>query len=138
MAGYVSDRWRVRVAPQTGWRWLVAFGFTLQVSRPAHTRGGRGGRPPVVKYLRQRRAKVLVLLMDNAGWHVAERLVVPPNVLLHFLPTCASELPPAEPIGLLVRQAVSTRSIGRIDRLRAILRSRPGSPGPEPSRPCNR
>src|SRR5262249_1268796 len=33
VARYVKDRWRVRVAPQTGWRWLVALGFTLQVPR---------------------------------------------------------------------------------------------------------
>jgi transposase len=38
VAEYVRDRWRVRVAPQTGWRWLVALGFTLQVPRPAHPR----------------------------------------------------------------------------------------------------
>src|SRR5436190_3194902 len=28
--------------------------------------------------------KILVVLVDNAGWHVARRLVVPPNVVLHF------------------------------------------------------
>ena len=36
--GYARDRWRVRVAPQTGWRWLRDLGFTLQVPRPSHPR----------------------------------------------------------------------------------------------------
>jgi hypothetical protein len=70
--------------------------------------------------------KVLVVLVDNAGWHVAKRLVVPPNVVLHRLPPCTPELQPVEPFWPLVREAVANRSIGRMDRLRAILRGRLG------------
>jgi len=36
VARYVRDRWRVTVRPETGWRWLVDLGFTLQVPRPSH------------------------------------------------------------------------------------------------------
>jgi hypothetical protein len=70
--------------------------------------------------------KVLVVLVDNAGWHRARALVVPSNVVLHFLPPCTPELQPAEPLWPLVREAVANRSIGRIDRLRDIVRSRTG------------
>jgi transposase len=35
---YVTDRWAVPVAPQTGWRWLRDLVFTLQVPRPSHPR----------------------------------------------------------------------------------------------------
>jgi hypothetical protein len=70
--------------------------------------------------------KVLVVLVDNAGWHVAQRLVVPPNVVLHRLPPCTPELQPVEPFWPLVREAVANRSIGRMDRLRSILRARLG------------
>jgi hypothetical protein len=70
--------------------------------------------------------KVLVVLVDNAGWHLAKRLVVPPNVVLHHLPPCTPELQPVEPFWPLVREAVANRSIGRIDRLRALLRNRLG------------
>jgi transposase len=38
VARYVRDRWGVRVAPVTGWRWLRDLGFTLQVPRPSHPR----------------------------------------------------------------------------------------------------
>ena len=38
VARYVRDRWQVAVCPETGWRWLVALGFSLQVPRPAHPR----------------------------------------------------------------------------------------------------
>jgi hypothetical protein len=67
------------------------------------------------------REKVLV---DNAGWHAARRLAVPPDVVLHFLPPCTPELQPAEPLWPLVREAVANRSVGRLDRLRALLRAR--------------
>jgi transposase len=38
VARYVRDRWRVSVRPETGWRWLVDLGFSLQVPRPSHPR----------------------------------------------------------------------------------------------------
>jgi transposase len=38
VARYVRDRWAVRAAPQTGWRWLRGLGFTLRVPRPSHPR----------------------------------------------------------------------------------------------------
>lgn len=36
VARYVNDRWQVVVRPETGWRWLVDLGFSLQVPRPSH------------------------------------------------------------------------------------------------------
>jgi len=33
---YVRTTWAIEVAPQTGWKWLVDLGFTLQVPRPSH------------------------------------------------------------------------------------------------------
>ena len=68
--------------------------------------------------------KVLLVLVDRAGWHVARRLVVPPSVVLHYLPPCTPELQPVEPLWPLVREAVANRTIGRIGRLRSILRGR--------------
>jgi DDE superfamily endonuclease len=81
--------------------------------------------------------KVLLVLVDNAGWHRARRLAVPPNVVLHFLPPCTPELQPVELLWPLVRGAVANRSIGRMDRLRAILRARLGylARNPEVVRP---
>ena len=38
VARYVKGRWDVAVCPETGWRWLVALGFSLQVPRPSHPR----------------------------------------------------------------------------------------------------
>jgi hypothetical protein len=62
--------------------------------------------------------KVLVLVVDNAGWHTAGRLVVPANVRLHFLPPCTPELQPVEPFWALVREAVANDTFDRLTDLR--------------------
>ncbi len=36
VARYVQRRWQITVRSETGWRWLVDLGFTLQVPRPSH------------------------------------------------------------------------------------------------------
>ena len=63
-------------------------------------------------------AKVLVVVVDNAGWHTAGRLVVPANVRLHFLPPCTPELQPVEPFWALVREAVANDTFNRLADLR--------------------
>ena len=123
---------RPRCGGRARYDWLYAYGFT----RP---RTGRTIAPLLPRVNAERMGDalaafaahadpggrtVLVVLVDNAGWHVARRLAVPANVVLHFLPPCTPELRPAEPLRPLIREAVANRSIGRIDRLRAIVRAR--------------
>jgi len=68
--------------------------------------------------------KLLVVLVDNAGWHVAKRLVVPANVVLHRLPPCTPEMQPVEPLWPLLREAVANREFERLAQLRRVLRRR--------------
>jgi transposase len=68
--------------------------------------------------------KVMVLLVDNAGWHVAKRLEVPPNVLLHHLPACTPELQPAERLWPLVREGLANKTFDDLPALEAKLISR--------------
>lgn len=65
--------------------------------------------------------KVLVLLVDNAGWHVAKRLEVPPDVVLHRLPPCTPELQPIEPFWPLVREAAANEGYDELDSLQRTL-----------------
>ncbi len=55
--------------------------------------------------------KVLVVIADNAGWHVAGKLAVPPNVVLHHRPSCTPAWQPAEPRWPLVREALANRTL---------------------------
>jgi hypothetical protein len=65
--------------------------------------------------------KILVVLVDGAGWHTAKRLAVPPNVVLHRLPPCTPELQPAEPLWPLVREAVANRGFEDLEALQGPL-----------------
>ena len=65
--------------------------------------------------------KLLVVLVDNAGWHVARRLVVPANVVLRRLPPCTPELQPAEPLWPLVREAVANKGFGTLGAMEPVL-----------------
>src|SRR4051812_49611665 len=72
--------------------------------------------------------KVLVLVVDNAGWHRARRLPVPANVRLHFLPPCTPELQPVEPFWALVRESVANDTFDRLADLRRRGARRRGAP----------
>jgi hypothetical protein len=64
--------------------------------------------------------KLLVVLVDNAGWHVAKRLAVPANVVLHRLPPRTPELQPAEPLWPLVREAVANQGFDSLEALEPV------------------
>lgn len=68
--------------------------------------------------------KVLVVLVDNAGAHVAKALKVPANVRLFRLPPCTPELQPAEHLWPLVREALAGRDFDHLVGLGAKLRQR--------------
>jgi hypothetical protein len=65
--------------------------------------------------------KLPVVLVDNAGWHLAKRLAIPPDVVLHRLPPCMPELQPAEPLWPLVREAVANEGFDDLAELEAPL-----------------
>ena len=68
--------------------------------------------------------KVLVLLVDNAGWHIAKDLAVPDNVRLYRLPLCTPELQPAEHQWPLVREGLANRDFDHLVGLGGKLRRR--------------
>ena len=66
---------------------------------PGECRADGGGVAAFAAHADPDGKKVLVLVVDNAGWHRAGRLAVPANVRLHFLPPCTPELQPASRSG---------------------------------------
>src|SRR4051795_12334831 len=48
-----------------------------------------------------------VLLLDQAGWHLSHRLVVPPNITLVALPSKCPELNPVENIWQFMRENIN-------------------------------
>jgi hypothetical protein len=68
--------------------------------------------------------KLVVLVLDNAGWHVSGDLVVPPGIELAFLPPYTPELQPAEHLWPLADEAVATKHFATLEDLDAALGER--------------
>jgi transposase len=123
---------RPRSCGRTRYEWLYVYGFArpatgetftvilprVKVERMAEALAG------FAAHADPEGEKVLVLVVDRAGWHTAKRLAVPPNVVLHFLPPCTPELQPVEPFWSLVREGVANDTFGRLSDLRRVVRRR--------------
>lgn len=125
---------RPRSSGRTKYEWLYVYGFARPATGETFTMI-----LPRVNVGRMEEAlarfaahadpdghKVLILVVDNAGWHTAKRLTVPANVRLHFLPPCTPELQPVEPLWGLVREAVANDTFDRLADLRRRVTRRCG------------
>ena len=68
--------------------------------------------------------KLVVLVLDQAGWHVSEKLVVPDGIVLEFLPSYTPELQPAERLWPLTNEAVANRHFATLEALDTALSAR--------------
>jgi hypothetical protein len=114
---------------RTRYRWLYVYGFVhpasgrnLELILPAaDTDWMAAALEEFARWADPGGIKLLVVLVDNAGWHVAERLIPPPNVVLHRLPPCTPELQPAEPLWPLVREAVANEGYDDLGAMEPVL-----------------
>jgi transposase len=67
--------------------------------------------------------KRIVLVLDNAGWHVDEE-EVPEEVVLDFLPPYSPELQPAERLWTLCDEPLVNRSFSTLEELEEVLGAR--------------
>lgn len=65
--------------------------------------------------------KKILLVLDRAGWHMSEKVVVPPGIILEFLPPYSPELQPAERLWCLVDEPLVNKSFDNLDDLEEVL-----------------
>ena len=70
------------------------------------------------------KGKLVVLVLDQAGWHVSDRLVVPDGIVLEFLPSYTPELQPAERLWPLTNEAVANQHFATLKALDTALSAR--------------
>lgn len=70
------------------------------------------------------KTRVIVLVLDNAGWHTPENLRVPDGIRLVFLPPYSPELQPAERLWPLVDEPLANRCFATLQDLDAALAER--------------
>jgi transposase len=68
--------------------------------------------------------KTIVLVLDGAGWHEANDLVVPEGIELVVLPAYTPELQPAERLWPLVHEQIANTAIQTLDELEDRLVAR--------------
>ena len=70
------------------------------------------------------RDRIILLLLDGAGWHTEPGLAVPQGIRLVYLPPYSPELQPAEHLWPLVDEPIVNRHFDTLDELDAILAER--------------
>jgi transposase len=68
--------------------------------------------------------RIVVLVLDNAGWHTESNLTVPEGIRLLFLPAYTPELQPAEHLWQVVDEPIVNRHIPDLETLAAIVSER--------------
>ena len=68
--------------------------------------------------------RVILLVLDNAGWHSEPGLSVPEGLHLVFLPPYTPELQPAETLWTLVDEPIVNKHIPAIEDLENIIATR--------------
>ena len=105
------------VAPETGETvWYLSNGFDkrlFEMMLAGFARETSAGRD-----------RIVVLLLDGAGWHTEPNLAVPDGVRLVYLPPDTPELQPAEHLWPLIDEPVVNRHFETIDALDAVLAER--------------
>jgi hypothetical protein len=70
------------------------------------------------------RDRIIVLGLDNAGWHTAPNLIVPNGIRLVDLPRYSPELQPAEPLWPVLDEPLANRSFGTLAELEQVVTER--------------
>ena len=65
--------------------------------------------------------RILLLVLDQAGWHTEGKPEVPEGIHLEFLPPRSPELQPAERLWPLANEAVANRLFEDLDELEEVL-----------------
>ena len=65
--------------------------------------------------------KRVLLVLDQAGWHISHQLELPEGLDLFFLPAYSPELQPAERLWPLTNEAIANHSPRSLDELEELL-----------------
>lgn len=122
-----GQRPTVRIHPRYEWLYIYAF---------AHPNTGRSFyllMPTVsieafsialqefANFLHLTDDRQILVLVDNAGWHVSPKVRCPPNLELRFLPAYSPELQPAEHLWQFTDRPLFNRCFDSLDELEDLM-----------------
>lgn len=68
--------------------------------------------------------KIVLIVVDRAGWHMSQKVEVPEGIYLEPLPPYSPELQPAERLWVLADEPLANKSFYCLDQLEEILAQR--------------
>jgi transposase len=68
--------------------------------------------------------RVILLVLDGAGWHTAPGLAIPDGIRLVYLPPCTPELQPAETLWTHVDEPIANRHFETLQDLDVAVAAR--------------
>ncbi|WP_170928548.1 hypothetical protein [Deinococcus hopiensis] len=117
----IAQRWRYQwlytyifVEPQTGQSEFLIF---PTVNIPSMEIALRECSRAVYPEGRQ----LIVLLLDQAGWHMSKKLSVLPNIFLPPFPAYTPELSPAEPMVMKLKVPLANKTIGDLQEVEDLI-----------------
>ena len=69
-------------------------------------------------------SRIILLVLDNAGWHGPANVKIPDGIRLIYLPPYTPELQPAETLWALVDESIVNKHIATIEELEAKIAER--------------
>ena len=68
-----------------------------------------------------RQEQLIVLLLDQAGWHTSQKLKVPPNLFLLPFPAYTPELSPAEPMVTKLKIPLANKTLKTLQEVEDLI-----------------
>lgn len=123
---------RLRADVQTVYEWFYLYGFVHPSSGSTHwlllPRVNHEVFSIALKlFAEDAKAstnKQIVLVLDRAGWHTTEKLKVPENIHLVFLPPYSPELQPAERLWSITDEPLVNKTFNTIAAMEEVVAQR--------------
>jgi len=111
------------------YQWLHLFAFvhpsdgdsSFLISPSVNTAAMNIALRQFADYANPKSDKIIVLLVDRAGWHTTKNLDIPDGIRLFALPPYTPELQPTECAWPPLREPLANRPIEDLDELETIL-----------------
>ena len=72
-------------------------------------------------YHNSKKDKIIIILLDQAGWHTTKKLDIPENIRLFPIPSHTPELQPAECIWPLAKECIANETFDDLDKLESVV-----------------
>lgn len=75
----------------------------------------------LTEFSKHKKKELKVMLLDNGAFHKSKKLIIPPNIILLFLPPYSPELNPAEKVWDMIKDELVLKSFETLEKLKSKI-----------------